>query len=86
MLHPYKATQDLTALALREFWTVVAQGDKGRTHGAMHRETMLATYVLVCGPGTLRNHGIRITGIDDTPKSDCAHGMQRAILPPMLPP
>lgn len=48
----------------------------------MHRETMSATYLY----GTLRNDGIRITGIDDTPKSDWAQGMQRAILPPMLPP
>lgn len=77
MLHPYKATQGLTVLALREFWTVVAQGNKGRTR--RHASRNNACNVLVCGPGTLRNDGIRIIGIDDTPKSDCAHGIQRVI-------
>lgn len=88
MFHPYKAIQDLTALALREFWTAVAPRNQGTDTAPCtgHASRNHACNVLVCGPGTLRNDGIRITGIDDTPKSDCAHRMQRAILPSMLSP
>lgn len=72
MSHPYKATQDLTALALREFWAVVAHGNKGRTR--RHASRNHVCNVTICGPGT-RNDGIRIAGIGDTPKSDCDQGM-----------
>lgn len=51
MLHPYKATQDLTVLALREFWAVVADGNKGRTR--RHASGNHVCNSIICGPGRI---------------------------------